>query len=125
MKFKRSKQVKSYADVEIITPNFLERKNWADFQKFHTEKTNKFYKVFRREVNKYDLNYNHKNALLSLREKFGHVVIRSAYRSPTVNKHGNENNRNRTVTKISCGRARWTICDLMRSRVLFELVYFV
>ena len=66
MKFKRSKQVKNYADVKISNPNFLERKNWDDFQKFHKEKTNEFYKVFRNEVNKHNLNYIHKNALLSL-----------------------------------------------------------
>ena len=46
-----------------------------------------------------------------LREKFGHVVVRSAYRSPTVNKYGNENKLNCSSNENSAADHIWDLRD--------------
>jgi len=46
-----------------------------------------------------------------LREKFGHVVVRSAYRSPTVNKFGNENNLNCSSNEKTAADHIWDLRD--------------
>ena len=46
-----------------------------------------------------------------LREKFGHVIIRSAYRSPTVNKFGNENGFNCSSNEKSAADHIWDLRD--------------
>lgn len=51
------------------------------------------------------------NLLEPLRKKFGHVVVRSAYRSPTVNKYGNENNLNCSSNENSAADHIWDLLD--------------
>ena len=46
-----------------------------------------------------------------LLEKFGHVVVRSAYRSPTVNKFGNENKLNCSSNEKSAADHIWDLRD--------------
>lgn len=46
-----------------------------------------------------------------LRKKFGHVVVRSAYRSPTVNKFGNENDLNCSSNENSAADHIWDLRD--------------
>ena len=46
-----------------------------------------------------------------LRAKFGHVVVRSAYRSPTVNKYGNENKLNCSSNEKTAADHIWDMKD--------------
>lgn len=46
-----------------------------------------------------------------LREKFGHVVIRSAYRSPKVNHYGNKNGLNCSSNENSAANHIWDLHD--------------
>jgi len=46
-----------------------------------------------------------------MRNKFGHVVVRSAYRSPTVNKYGNENGHNCSSNELSAANHIWDLRD--------------
>lgn len=46
-----------------------------------------------------------------LKKKFGHIVIRSAYRSPTVNSFGNENNLNCSSNENSAADHIWDLKD--------------
>ena len=51
------------------------------------------------------------NLLEPLRKKFGHVVVRSAYRSPTVNEYGNENNLNCASNEKNAAYHIWDLRD--------------
>lgn len=46
-----------------------------------------------------------------LRKQFGHVTVRSAYRSPTVNKFGNENGLNCSSNEKSAADHIWDLRD--------------
>ena len=51
------------------------------------------------------------NLLESLQEKFGRVSIRSAYRSPTLNKFGNGNNLNCSRNEANYAKHIWDYSD--------------
>lgn len=51
------------------------------------------------------------NLLDPLQEKFGRVSIRSAYRSPTLNKFGNENNLNCSRNEANYAKHIWDYPD--------------
>ena len=68
------------------------------------------------------------NLLEPLRAKFGHVSIRSAYRSPTVNKFGNENNFNCSSNEKSAADHIWDLRDSagnMGACVTVQLPWFM
>ena len=63
-----------------------------------------------------------------LRKKFGHVIIRSAYRSPTVNKFGNENDFNCSSNENSAADHIWDLRDKddnMGACVTIQLPWFI